>query len=272
MSIFTQALFLKISIFLAVFAVTVVSLNMIRTTALFQKTLHWRYESSETYQLEALFVPDLNRKIPLLVAGDSKFIKEFKKKQSPPLETKYIYIDGVDADDFIKISKTIRKRERLSNTKICTVLFQASPSLVLWSKTLGKKNRAKPVVEKITYTNVFNVSEAGKFFELLEDWASLKRIDDFSKLRSGRIKRHVGQARFSAHDFGNWIPFSAEMNKLQANIVYILESKGTDWGHGNLVVEATNQLKKAAEENQNITFYKSLKDEQINFHGCAPQR
>lgn len=244
----TAAGIMIVAIVVSVWAV----IAILPTTSAFWSILQPRFETNSRNQLQNLFLPDRARTYPMVVVGDSLFQKTVAEALPQLADAEKLVINNYDSTDLEGALRGIVAGESLTASRICGLLVQVSPNFAVRARGQGEGLRSNLIYYYRLDTNLLRA--AGHTFSVLKAWARTRWDGDPMTQGPMRVPAHVGQTRFADPEGDNWRRAFKPLKRLSGSVTGVLDIRGTDWGEGSDLVDATEKLiKRQARRSKKFT-------------------
>lgn len=225
---------------IAVAALTILSLNLVRAVPGFWSLLNFRFVGAERYQLQTLLRPGDKNPISTLVVGDSLFQDTVWPNVSTIAGARRVVQNGFDSDDALRTYVGLHRSQGASRTFVCTVVIQISPLFMVRAREMGQ-GQDITMLTRDRVTDYLNPLATKRTFEVLRQWAQAAQGADPAAEPHGRLPRHVGQARFSDPTFENWTALTEMMRNFNGRTILVIDDRETDFGMGSDLVDTLDQ-------------------------------
>ena len=215
---------------IAIFMATVLALNVLRSSDAFWNILSARFDRAPLYQLQQIFLPDQEQDIAVLVVGDSLFQDAIPDSISGGT-LRRVVISGMDADDVGNLFAALRDGHSATQTRVCNVIVQASPSFAARTKEQGE-GQDIGFISAASPSDLLSPKQAARVFAVINAWINAQTKDDgFRTLPHMRVARAAGQAKFADPNLENWTKATQGLD--QTRSVFFIDKRKTNWGLGS---------------------------------------
>lgn len=250
---FLQSRHFHIGLCFAAAFVVVWMVGALPKSPLFWKILDTRFAADERYQIQRLFLPDLERQIPAVFIGDAMFHSSLQSSDRVPAAAGSVVINGYDANDLESVFDGLHDGQRFTDTSVCSLVIQISPIFMVRSKALHEEQATRLIREVKVSSSLRR--RFRDLLRILSAWAETENTMPALAADALRPRTLVGQAQFADKTRENWNLAFEKIGKFEGPIIAVLDTRGTDWPQTSDVVEVTkHDLDVLADQHETISW------------------